>query len=129
MLETLGVVVIGFGTDELPAFTTTSSGLAVPNRMDDPAEIAEVLRMRKALGQGGVLVCVPPPAPLDPSLLAEATEQAETAADNAGVTGPARTPFVLAAIAEATGGASVAANTALVENNARIAAQIATALH
>lgn len=129
MLETLGVVVIGFGTDELPAFTAESSGLDVPNRIDDPAEIADILRLRKALGQGGVLVCVPPPNPIDPALLADATEQAEAQADAASVSGPDRTPFVLAAIAEATGGASVAANTALVENNARVAAQIATALH
>jgi len=128
MLETLGVAVIGFGTDELPAFTTTSSGLEVPHRIDDVSEIAQVLRHRQALDQGGVLVCAPPPEPLDPDLLAEATEQAESAADQAGVTGPARTPFVLGAIAEHTQGASVRANTALVANNASIAAAIAHAL-
>lgn len=128
MLETLGVVVIGFGTNELPAFTTTSSGLSVPHRCDDVAEIAHILRHRQELDLGGVLVCVPPPAPLDPELLAEATEQAEARANAARVSGPARTPFVLGAIAELTGGASVAANTALVQNNARIATQIATEL-
>lgn len=128
MLETLGVVVVGFGTDELPAFTTTSSGLGVPHRIDDASEIAQVLVHRKRLGLGGVLVCVPPPRPLDPDLLDGATEQAEAQADAAGVTGPARTPFVLGAIAELTQGASVSANTALVENNARVATQIAVAL-
>ena len=128
MLETLGVVVIGFGTDELPAFTTTSSGLAVPYRIDDPAEIAEVLRHRKRLNQGGVLVCAPPPEPLDPAVLDAATEEAQERADEASVTGPARTPFVLGAIADITAGASVSANTALVENNAKIATQIAVAL-
>ena len=124
MLETLGVCVIGFGTDELPAFTALSSGLPVPVRIDDPGEIAAVLGYRKALGLGGVLVCVPPPAPLDPALLDDATAQAEARADAANITGPARTPFVLAAIAELTGGASVAANIALVANNARVATQI-----
>lgn len=128
MLETLGVVVVGFGTDELPAFTTTSSGLEVPHRIDDVAEIASVLRHRRALGQGGVLVCVPPPDPLDADVLAEATVRAEVAADRAGVSGPARTPFVLGAIAEFTHGASVRANTALVANNAAIAAAIAVEL-
>lgn len=128
LLETLGVAVIGFGTDELPAFTTTSSGLEVPHRIDEVGEIAEVLRHRKALDQGGVLVCAPPPDPLDPDLLAEATGRAEAAADEAAITGPARTPFVLGAIAEHTQGASVRANTALVANNASIAAAIAHAL-
>ncbi|MCL4111929.1 UNVERIFIED_CONTAM: hypothetical protein GTU68_043039 [Idotea baltica] len=127
MLETLGVVVIGFGTDELPAFTTTTSGLPIPHRMDDPGEIADVLRHRKALGQGGVLVCTPPPEPLDADVLDAANEQAEAAADEAGIAGSARTPFILGAIAELTNGASVSANTALVANNARLAAAIAVA--
>ena len=128
MLETLGVVVIGFGTDELPAFTTTTSGLPVPHRIDDPAEIADVLRHRIALGQGGVLVCAPPPEPLDADVLDHAMEQAEAAADAAAILGSARTPYILGAIAELTNGASVSANTALVANNARIAAAIAVAL-
>lgn len=126
-LETLGVPVIGWRTDRLPAFTTTDSGLDVPYRCDDVAEIAAMLTHRRALGQGGILVCAPPPAPLDPELLANATEIAEAAADEAGVTGPDRTPFVLAGIAEHTDGRSIAANTALVENNAGLAADIAVA--
>ena len=128
LLETLGVAVIGFGTDELPAFTAASSGLPVPHRCDDPAEIADVLRHRRALELGGVLVTVPPPQPIDQHVLDAATDEAEARADAAGVTGPARTPFVLAAIAELTDGASVEANTALVENNAAVAAQIAVQL-
>ena len=91
-------------------------------------EIADMLRHRRALGQGGVLVTVPPPQPIDQAVLDEAMDEAEAQADAAGVTGPARTPFVLGAIAELTDGASVAANTALVENNARVAAQIAVHL-
>ena len=128
MLETLGVAVIGFGTDELPAFTTTTSGLPIPHRIDDPAEIAGVLRHRKALGQGGVLVCVPPPEPLDPDVLDAATDEAQARADAAGIAGPARTPYILGAIAELTNGASVSANTALVINNARVATAISVAL-
>lgn len=127
MLETLGVVVVGYGTDELPAFTARTSGLPVPCRIDDPAEIASVLRHRKSLEQGGVLVCVPPPKPLDPELLDQATTEAQRRADEANITGPARTPYVLGAIADLTQGASVAANTALVENNAAVAAEIAAA--
>lgn len=127
-LETRGVAVLGFGTDELPAFTATSSGLAVPHRVDDPATIADILVQRRALGQGGVLVCVPPPEPLDPDLLDRATTEAERRADANGIGGPARTPFVLAAIAELTDGKSVAANMALVQNNAHVAAQIAVSL-
>jgi pseudouridine-5'-phosphate glycosidase len=128
MLETLGVAVIGFGTDELPAFTTTTRGLPIPHRIDDPAEIADVLRHRKALGQGGVLVCAPPPEPLDPDVLDAATDEAQARADAAGIAGPERTPYILGAIAELTNGASVKANTALVINNARVATAIAVAL-
>ena len=127
-LETRGVAVIGFGTDELPAFTALSSGLPVPHRVDEPEAVAAILRARRQLGQGGVLVCVPPPEPLDPDLLDRATLEAERRADAHSVVGPARTPFVLAAIAELTDGRSVTANTALVRNNAAIAAAIAAAL-
>ena len=128
MLETLAVPVIGYGTDELPAFTTTSSGFPVPFSTEDPAEIASILRHRQALGLGGVLVCVPPPEPLEPALLERATTEAQTRADANNIAGPRRTPFILSAIAELTGGASVRANTALVENNARVAAAIAVSL-
>ncbi len=127
LLETLGAVVVGWQTDRLPAFTAIDSGIDAPHRVDSAAEVAEILQARRALGQGGVLVCVAPPEPLDPQLLADATAQAEARADQAGVTGPSRTPHVLAGIAEATGGASVSANTALVANNARVAAEIAVA--
>jgi len=128
MLETLGVTVVGYGVDELPAFTALHSGIEAPHRSDDAAEIAAILRERRALGQGGVLVCAPPPTPIDPAVLDDATDEAEARADRAGVTGAGRTPYVLAAIAELTGGASVEANTALVANNAAVAADIATAL-
>ncbi len=128
MLETLGVAVLGWQTDRLPAFTTTDSGIDAPARVDNADQVAHILRARRAFGQGGVLVCVPPPQPLDADELDRATTVAEAAADRAGVIGPARTPFVLAAIAQETNGLSVAANTALVENNAHVAADIAGSL-
>lgn len=127
-LETLAVPVIGFGTDNFPAFTAANSGLSVPHRSDDPDEIASVLAARRELGQGGVLVCVPPPAPIDQEQLDHANTRAEAAANTAGVTGADRTPFILARIAEFTNGASVTANVALVQNNARVAAGIAKAV-
>lgn len=126
-LETRGVSVLGFGTDELPAFTTASSGLALAHRVDDVQTVAEIARQRVALDQGGVLVCVPAPEPIDAQLLAGATAEAEKRADAGSIIGQARTPFVLAAIAEITEGKSVEANMALVRNNALIAAQIAVA--
>lgn len=124
-LETLSVPVLGFGTDVFPAFTSIDSGLAVPTRIDSPAEAAAIASAHRQMTGGGVLVAVPPPQPLDPSLLAEATASAEEAAATAGVTGPKLTPFVLGHIAEATDGLSVEANIALVVNNARIGAEIA----
>lgn len=127
-LETLGVPVIGYRTDRFPAFTALDSGLAVPHRSDDPAEIAAILAARRSLGQGGVLVCVPPPDPIDQATLDLANAQAEAAADEAAVRGADRTPFILAQIAEFTNGASVTANLALVRNNARVAGEIATAV-
>jgi len=127
-LETLGVPVIGYGTDEFPAFTAATSGLEVPHRCDDPDEIAAILIARQQLDQGGVLVCVPPPEPIDQAMLHGANEQAEAAAAAAGVTGPARTPFILAHIAESTDGETVRANLALVRRNAQVAAEIASAL-
>lgn len=125
MLETLNVAVVGWRTDRFPAFTTTDSGLNVPFRVETAAEVASILHTRQALGQGGVLVCAPPPEPIDPTLLADATEAAQARADKDAISGPERTPFILAATAELTGGASVVANTALVLNNASIAASIA----
>ena len=127
-LETLSVPVIGFGTDRLPAFTALDSGVDLLVSMDDPVLIAEVARSRRALGQGGMLVAVPPPSPIDTAESDRVTAAAEAAADEAGVSGPARTPWILGHIAELTEGRSVAANIDLVANNARVATQIAAAL-
>jgi len=130
-LETRGVPVIGYGTDELPAFYSRSSGLPVDVRADTPEEVAAIVRARRALGlQGGELVTVPVPAADElPRAEAEAAiAQATQLADQAGVTGAAVTPFVLAQIASLTNGRSKRANIALLLNNAGVAARIAQAL-
>lgn len=130
-LETLGVTVLGFGTDELPGFFTRETGLAVPARVESAAEVAAIVRAADALGRRtGVLVCVPPPAEhaLPREDVERAVEQALAAARAEGVRGAAVTPRLLAAVEQATQGRSLAANLALLESNAAIAADIAVAL-
>jgi pseudouridine-5'-phosphate glycosidase len=129
-LETLSVPVVGFGTDEFPAFTMRTSGLRVATRVDSTAELADLVDAQRALGSTGVLVTVPVPQEhaLDADVGKAALEGALEAAERAGIRGPAVTPFVLAQIAEATGGDAVAANLALAANNAAVAAQLAVAL-
>ena len=130
-LETRGVPVIGYGTDELPAFYSRTSGLPVDARADTPEEVAAIVRARRALGlEGGELVTVPVPAADElPRAEAEAAiAEATKLADESGITGAAITPFILAKIAELTNGRSKRANVALLLNNARVAALIAQAL-
>jgi len=130
-LETLGVPVIGYGVDELPAFYTRSSGLAVDARCDTPEEVAAIWKAHRQLGlRTGMLVAAPVPeeAALDEDVANAAIEEALAAADAAGVKGKGITPFLLAHIAEHTGEAALRANLALLENNARLAATIARAL-
>jgi pseudouridine-5'-phosphate glycosidase len=130
-LETRGVPVIGYGTDELPAFYSRKSGLRLDARADTPGEVAAIVRARRALGlAGGELVTVPVPAADElPRAEAEAAiAQATQLADEAGVTGARVTPFVLAQIAELTDGRSQQANIALLLNNAHVAAHIAQAI-
>jgi pseudouridine-5'-phosphate glycosidase len=130
-LETRGVPVIGYGTDELPAFYSRTSGLPVDVRADTPEEVAAIVRARRALGlSGGELVTVPVPAADElPRVEAEAAiAEATKLADESGVTGATITPFILAKIVELTGGRSKRANVALLLNNARVAAHIAYAL-
>jgi pseudouridine-5'-phosphate glycosidase len=130
-LETLGVPVVGVACDEFPAFTVHSSGLPIPARINDVAELARFTLAHRALGrEGGILACVPVPLAdsLDKAMIDSVIDDALRAASDAGIDGPAVTPFVLARIAEATGFASVTANLSLAENNARVAAQLAVAL-
>ena len=130
-LETLGVPVVGVACDEFPAFTVHSSGLPIPARVDDVAQLARFTHAHRALGrEGGILACVPVPLAdsLDKAMIDSVIDEALLAATSAGIVGPPVTPFVLGRIAQATGFASVAANLSLAENNARVAAQLAVAL-
>lgn len=130
-LETAGVPVVGYGTQELPAFYTRSSGLALELRADDPVSVAALARAQWALGlPGAVLVTQPVPegeaAPAE--VIDRAIGQALDEALAQGVHGKASTPFLLARVAELTGGVSLRANLALLKNNARLGAEIAVAL-
>jgi pseudouridine-5'-phosphate glycosidase len=130
-LETLGVPVVGYGTDTLPGFFVRDTGLPVPHRVDTPAELATLWRHHRALGrQEAVLVVQPPPADsaLPGALVDGAVDDALARAARDGVTGPAVTPFLLGAVLEATAGRSLAANLALLEANAHLAAEVAVAL-
>ena len=127
VLETKGITVLGYGTDEFPAFFTPQSGIPVAHRADTPEQVASILKAKWGLGlKGGVLVANPVPAEFgfDASV---ATEKALADAARQGIEGKALTPFLLKHIAEATGGQSLAANVELVKHNARIGAQIAVA--
>lgn len=128
-LETHGVTVLGWQHDDFPAFYTRSSGLPVPHRVEDAAEVARVFAARSR-PFSGLLVGVPIPAAaeLDGAQLDAALEVALVDADSNGIVGAAVTPFVLGRIAEATGGDSIPANLTLAEHNASVAAQIAVAV-
>jgi len=128
VLETLGVPVIAYGQDDLPAFWSRASGLRAPLRMDTAGEIAKAHVMRAALGlDGGALVANPIPAEdeIAADTLAPIIARALEDAAAQGITGKAVTPFLLQRIFELTEGRSLTANIALVLNNARLAAQIA----
>jgi pseudouridine-5'-phosphate glycosidase len=130
-LETHGVCVIGYGCDELPAFYTRRSGLAVDARADAPAEAAEIARARDALGlEAALLVAVPVPEgfEVDAGVMEESLSEALAVASERGVTGRDLTPFLLAHMSWRSGGATLRANIALLENNAHVAAEIAVAL-
>lgn len=127
VLETKGITVLGFGTDEFPAFFTPRSGLPVAHRADTPQEVAAILRAKWGLGlEGGVLVANPVPDEHGFDAGA-ATDAALADAEAQGVEGRALTPFLLKHIADATDGKSLKANVALVKHNARIGARIAVA--
>jgi pseudouridine-5'-phosphate glycosidase len=129
-LETHGVPVIGYGTGELPAFYSRSSGLKVDRRLDTPLAIARALHAKWQAGlQGGVVVANPiaPEHEIAHERIDAFIGQALLEAGQQGVEGAAVTPFLLARVAELTGGDSLAANIELVLNNARLAAEIAVA--
>jgi pseudouridine-5'-phosphate glycosidase len=131
VLETLGVPVIAYGQDELPAFWSAKSALNAPLRMDNPASIARAHATRRALGlPGGQLVTNPIPseAEITADLLAPIIAEAQADADRDQISGKAVTPYLLQRIYERTEGRSLEANIALIRNNARLAAQIALEL-
>jgi pseudouridine-5'-phosphate glycosidase len=130
VLETKGVPVIGYGTDELPAFYTRKSGLQLVARADKPSEVAEVMQAKWGLGlSGSILVANPIPEEHEASseMINEAIASGLEAAEQSGVKGKEVTPFLLAFIAKHTSNTSLKANVALVENNARVGAEIAAA--
>lgn len=130
-LETKGVPVIGYGTDELPAFYTRQSGFGVDYRADSPAQLASMFSAQKELGmKGGMLVTNPIPEEyaMDKAVIDAAIEQALRESVEQGVHGKETTPFLLARVVELTGGSSLESNIQLVLNNATLAAKTAVEL-
>lgn len=130
-LETHGVPVMGYGTDQLPAFYTRSSGFRVDYRVDTPAELAAAFHVQRELGlKGGMLVANPIPEAysMDPATISAAIDRAVADAARQGIHGKDTTPFLLDAIQRITGGDSLASNIQLVYNNATLAAATAVEL-
>lgn len=130
-LETNGITVLGWQCDEMPAFYSHSSGLEVDERVENGSEAAAIIRARDELGlKSSVLVTVPVPSEFEIGrdelelLLADALSRA----DKQKISGKAITPFLLSQMSERSGGRTLAANIALLENNARVAAEIASAI-
>ena len=130
-LETKGVPVVGYGTDELPAFYTRRSGFGVDCRVDTPEELAAIFRAKLDMGlRGGMLVGNPIPEEysMDEKIINKAIDEAVEEAKRRGIHGKATTPFLLAKIKDLTGGDSLESNIMLVYNNARLAAKTAALL-
>lgn len=130
-LETKGVPVIGYGTDELPAFFTRSSGFGVDYRVDSPEQLAEMFKAQRELGlRSGMLVTNPIPEKyaMDKAVIDAAIEQAVAESREKGIHGKETTPFLLARVVELTGGNSLESNIQLVLNNATVAAKTAAEL-
>lgn len=130
-LETNGITVAGYECSEMPAFYSRRSGLPVDTRVDTPEEVALLVRSQQALGlRTALLVTVPIPvaAEVDAGHLQKVLDEAISEAERLGVGGRELTPFLLSRMAQQSGGATLRANIALLENNARVAADIAAAL-
>src|SRR5688572_29998381 len=130
-LETYGVGVIGYRCDEFPAFYSRTSGLPVDGRVETPAEVALLFRMQEGLRMdSALLVTVPVPEEFEvpQKQLQKVLDQALESAERNGIRGRELTPFLLTQMAEFSGGATLRANVALLENNARVAAEIASAI-
>ena len=130
-LETKGVPVIGYGTEELPAFYTRTSGFKVDYRIDTPEELAAAFRAQQEMGLGGGMLVtnpIPEAYSMDPATINAAIDQAVADARRLGIHGKETTPYLLARVKELTGGESLASNIQLVLNNARLAARVAQAI-
>lgn len=130
-LETCGVPVVGYGTDEFPAFYTRRSGYKVDYRVDNAEELAAALKTKWDLGlDGGVVVANPIPEEheMDYYVITKAINDAVAEAEAKGIKGKETTPFLLARVKELTGGDSLESNIALVYNNAKVAAQLSLEL-
>ena len=130
-LETKGVTVFGYQSEELPAFYTRKSGFKVDYRMDTPKELADVYKAKEDLGlRGGMLVTNPIPEEysMDPDMINKSIDEAIEEANRLGIKGKDTTPYLLDKIQKITGGSSLAANIQLVYNNAKLASQIACEL-
>lgn len=130
LLETLGVPVLGVGTDELPGFYSRETGLRLEHHVLDEHEAGAVARARAELGQGGLIFAVPPPkaTALKRAEVEKHLAAALAAAKRQRVTGKAVTPFLLGEMVKRTRGKTLKANLALLENNARFAARLAVAM-
>lgn len=131
-LETLSVLVLGYQTDEFPAFYTRTSGIKVNYRVETPGEIAAIIHTKRDLGlRGGVIIANPIPREhsMAPAKMNKAIDAALQEADTLGVEGKEVTPFLLDKIKGLTGGKSLKANIALIKNNALLGAKIAMALN
>ncbi|MBX7041553.1 MAG: pseudouridine-5'-phosphate glycosidase [Ignavibacteria bacterium] len=127
-LETLGVPVIGYGTDEFPAFFTRESGFRVNYRLNTPQEVAEVIRAKQELGlKNGMLIAYPVPHEFsfDKRMIDEAIDEALKRAESEGIRGKDVTPYLLSQITKITKGGSLRSNIELVKNNVRLASEIA----
>lgn len=130
VLETKGVPVLGYQTEELPAFYTRSSGLKVDYAIKDAEDAARIVKAKRDLGlDGGILITNPIPEEysMDPSIINKAIEEAIAEMEEKGIHGKECTPFLLAKIADITGGNSLDSNIRLVFNNAAVGSEIAKA--
>jgi len=129
-LETRGVPVLGYRTDELPAFYTPKSGFKLDRRVDDPAALASILHAQWSMGLGGGIViaqAVQSELAMDEIIIREAIDTALEEAERESIKGKDITPFLLAKVSNITGGSSLKANIALVENNVRLGARTVSA--
>jgi pseudouridine-5'-phosphate glycosidase len=130
-LETNGVLVIGYQTDEFPAFYSRNSGLKLDTRVDTVEELAALMRVQRLMGlQSAILITQPPPSEVDisPEIMESFVQKALEQAKAGNISGPAVTPYLLEQVKIASGGASLITNLALLKQNAKLAARIAVAL-